>query len=76
MEEERSSSLGQVVDPGLDGLEVAGPHVLACVHPEALDANVDEVVEIVSDLAADIVAATVEVVERDKVAVSHLCVED
>ncbi len=56
----------------LNGLQVAWPHVLASVHTEALHANVDEVVEVVSDLAAHVVLGPVQVVQAHQVAVSHL----
>ena len=50
-------------------LQVSRPHVLAGVHPESLDADVDEIVEVSGNLVPDIVLAAVEVVERDEVAV-------
>ena len=50
-------------------LQVSRPHVLAGIHPESLDADVDEIVEVSGNLVPDIVLAAVEVVERDEVAV-------
>jgi hypothetical protein len=46
--------------------------VLASVHTEALHADVDEVVEVVGDLAAHVVLGPVQVVQAHQVAVSHL----
>ena len=46
--------------------------MLGSVEPEALDANGDEVVDVVGHLLADVVGAAVEVVEPDEVAVADL----
>ena len=46
------------------------PHVLGGVDPEALDADGDEVVDVVGHLLADVVRAAVEVVETDEIAVA------
>jgi hypothetical protein len=58
--------------PDLHGLEVAWPHVFAGVHAESLHSDVHEVVEIISDLAAHIILAPVQVVQAHQVAVPHL----
>ena len=46
--------------------------MLGGVEPEALDADGDEVVDVVGHLLADVVRAAVEVVEPDEVAVADL----
>jgi hypothetical protein len=56
----------------LNGLEVSWPHVLASIYSESLDTNVDQVVEIVSDLAAHIILTTVQIIQANQVAVTHL----
>jgi hypothetical protein len=56
----------------LHGLEVTRPHVFAGVHAEPLHSDVHEIVEIVSDLAAHIILAPVQVVQAHQVAVPHL----
>ena len=44
--------------------------MLGGVDPEALDADGDEVVDVVGHLLADVVRAAVEVVETDEIAVA------
>ena len=44
--------------------------MLGGVEPEALDADGDEVVDVVGHLLADVVRAAVEVVETDEIAVA------
>ena len=56
----------------MNGLEVAGPHVFAGVHAEALDPDIDEVVEVVGNLAPHVVLAPVQVVQGHQVAVTNL----
>ena len=46
--------------------------MLGGVEPEALDADGDEVVDVVCDLLPDVLGALVEVVEADEVAVADL----
>ena len=48
------------------------PHVLRGVEPEPLDADGDEVVDVIGHLLPDVVGAAIEVVERDEVAVPDL----
>ena len=71
MEDKRSISV-HVVPHALHGLEVAGPHVLGGVHAEALDAEADQVVDVVGNLASHVVLAAVQVVETHEVAVANL----
>ena len=72
MEEQRFASLGQIIDSSLDGLKITWPHVLTGINSESLDSNVDEIIEVVSNLSSDIVLATIQIIETDQVAVPHL----
>ena len=46
--------------------------MLRCVHPDALHPEVGEVIDESGNLASDVIAAAVEVVEADQVAVANL----
>ena len=56
----------------LDIFEIFRPHVLRCVHPDALHPEAGEVIDESGNLASDVIAAAVEVVETDQVAVTNL----
>ena len=72
VEEQRSAALREILDLLLDGIKVPRPHVLAGVHSEALDPDVNQIVEVISNLLSDVILSPVEVVEADKVAVPDL----
>ena len=51
---------------------ITWPHVLRGVHPESLDTDRDEVVDVIGYLLPDVVSAAVEIIEADEVAVPDL----
>ena len=72
VEEQRSAALREILDLLLDGIKVPRPHVLTGIHSEALDPDVNQIVEVISNLLSDVILSSVEVVEADKVAVPDL----
>ena len=56
----------------LDRGQVLGPHVLGGVHPESLDSQVDQVIDVPGDHDVDVGLGAVEVVEAGQVAVPDL----
>merc|ERR1711997_858126 len=72
VEEQRPTSLRQVLGHALDGLQISGPHVLAGINTESFNSDVDHIVEIPRDLLPDVLLPAVQVVEADQVAVADL----
>ena len=55
-----------------DGRQVSGPHVLGSIHPESSNAYVDQVIQVASDFAANVVMAKGKVSQVHQLAVADL----
>ena len=69
-----SAAIGwrKIIELPHNGLNVSRPHVLGGIHPEALDSNGNQVIDIGRDGIPDFFTAALEVIETHQVAISDI----